>query len=169
MSYSIMGALREGSVAAPVVWRGLGALVLGVMLAHWTWILFAPRPTVVAAVAERGAAEEAAHLFGQAVSANAAASGMALPNVKLVGVFAGGAGQAGFAILKLDDKRQLGVAVGEEVASGIRLVEVHPDFVLLDRAGVRQQVDMEQKAKNISAASSVPMLNGRNGIRPGMK
>ncbi|MDO8413981.1 MAG: type II secretion system protein N [Gallionellaceae bacterium] len=165
MSYSnVIGTLRAGWVPVPVFWRGLGAVVLGIVLAQWTWILFAPHPTIVAATPHRGIAEETAHIFGQVISGASVATTMALPNVQLVGVFAGSVGQPGFAILKLDDKRQIGVAVGEEVAPGTTLREVHPDFVLLERAGVQQQVNMDQKASNISVASAVPVVNRKNGM-----
>lgn len=128
-----------------LLWPGLGALVLGVLLAKWSWALLAPQATVIAVVPEHVATVEAGRLFGAAASGASPADGVALPNVRLTGVFAARIGQPGFAVLKLDDK-QVGVAVGESVAPGTRLLEVHSDHVLLERTGVQQRVNLEEKA-----------------------
>ena len=154
-------AISEAAMAVlarlPLSWRGLGALVLGVLLAQWSWVLFAPHATAIAAVAERGAAAEAGQLFGVAAAFGVkSAEGVALPNVRLVGVFAAGPGKPGFAVLKLDDKRQVGVVMGEDVAPGTKLLEIHPDYVLLERAGVRQRVNLEGKAAGAAGAGVPP-------------
>jgi len=143
------------------LWRVLGALVLGVLLARWSWLLFAPHATAVAVVPEQGATPEAGRLFGVAVtvapaSGVAASEGTALPNVHLVGVFAARIGQPGFAVLKLDEKKQVGVVVGEEVVPGTRLLEAHPDYVLLEHAGVHQRVELEVKPAAASGVGVVP-------------
>lgn len=129
----------------PFSWRGLSALILGVLLAKWFWILFAPHSAFTASMPDRAAGLEAGRLFGVTQSTDVATQGVALPNVQLLGVFAASAGKPGFAILKLDDKRQVGLAEGEDVAPGTRLVEVKTDYVLLERAGVRQKVILENK------------------------
>lgn len=130
----------------PALWYGVGALVLGVLLAKWSWVLFAPHATAIAVAPERGIAVESGRLFGVAVSGVSSAEGVALPNVRLVGVFAAKTGRPGFAVLKLDGKQQVGVAVGESVAPGTKLLEVHPDYVLLERGRVQQRVNLEGKA-----------------------
>ena len=129
----------------PFSWQGVSALVLGVLLAKWFWILLAPHATFTSAAPERSAGQEAGNLFGVVVSAESASQGVALPNVKLLGVFTASRNRAGFAILKLDDNRQLGVAEGEEVAAGTKLVSVHADHVVLERTGVQQTVTLEDK------------------------
>jgi general secretion pathway protein C len=129
----------------PFSWRALSALILGVLLAKWIWILFAPQAIFTSAVPERAAGIETGQLFGVPVSTEAVSQGVALPNVQLLGVFTASGDKPGFAVLKLDDTRQLGVAEGEEVASGTRLAAVHADHVILERAGVQQRVNMENK------------------------
>lgn len=129
----------------PLSWRGLSALILGVLLAKWIWILFAPQATFTSAVPERAAGIETGQLFGVPVATDTVSQGVALPNVQLLGVFTASRGKPGFAVLKLDDARQLGVAEGEEVAAGTRLVAVHADHVMLERAGVQQRVNLENK------------------------
>lgn len=142
------GGAEGGGGRLRLFWYGLGALVLGVLLAKWAWVLFAPRPAAVAVAPEHAAATEAGKLFGVPVApASSVVAAAAWPNVRLVGVFAGKAGRSGFAVLKLDDKRQAGVAVGGSVLPGIRLAEVHPGYVLLERGGVQQRVSLEEKRK----------------------
>lgn len=140
-----MVTLTRLSFYWPFSWRGVSALVLGVLLAKWFWILFAPHAIFTAAMPERAAGLEAGRLFGVTLTNDAATQGVALPNVLLLGVFAASAGKAGFAVLKLDDKRQVGVAEGEEVAAGTKLLAVHADYVLLEHAGVQQKVNLENK------------------------
>lgn len=157
-----MGAGSAGNrrtLASPrFLWRGLGALVLGVMLARLSWLLFAPHATAVAVVPERGAAVEAERLFGAAVSVVATPEGTALPNVRLVGVFAAGSGKHGFAVLKLDNNQQVGVVVGESVVSGTKLLEALPDHVLLGRAGVQQRVNLEGEVAGASGVGVAPAV-----------
>jgi general secretion pathway protein C len=129
----------------PLVWRLLGALLLGVLLARWSWILFAPHSSASAAVAERGVATEAVHLFGVTVNAPAPTETVVLPNVQLAGVFAANAGKSSFAVLMVDGK-QVGVALGENAAPGLKLSEVHADYVLLERAGTKSRVNLDVKA-----------------------
>lgn len=154
INWGSIGTIAEAAFASlarlfnflPFSWRGVSALILGVLLAKWFWILFAPQTSFTATQPQRAAGMEAGQLFGVTTSNEAtAAHGVALPNVQLLGVFAASAGKRGFAVLKLDDKSQTGVAEGEEVATGTRLVAVHADHVILERAGVRQRVNLENK------------------------
>ena len=149
INWGIFGGFGEATIVIlsrlPFTWKSTSALVLGVLLAKWFWILFAPHAIFTAAVPERAAGVEADQLFGRVQSNESATQGVALPNVKLLGIFSANAGKTGFAILKLDDKLQVGVAEGEEVTPGTKLVTVFTDHVLLERAGVQQQVSLENK------------------------
>ncbi len=129
---------RIGGVAQRFFsWQGLGAALLGVMLAKWSWVLLAPAgPAMPAAALE--ATGDAGRLFGTASVADAAAQAP-IGNIKLIGVFAHPT--KGFAVLQSDDK-QIGVALGEEVKPGVRLVETRSDHVVLEQGGVRQRVDI---------------------------
>lgn len=142
---AILTGLSRMSIYWPLSWRSLSAIILGVILARWTWILFAPHATYTSAIPERAAGQEAGKLFGIRTATETASVGVALPNVQLLGVFAASSGKPGFAVLKLDNNRQAGVAEGEEVAPGTKLIEVNADYVLLERAGVQQRVNMENK------------------------
>lgn len=125
-------------------WYALGAIILGGLLAKWTWILFAPHALSVFPAKQEVAVTASDTLFGVAALPDATTANTvpALPNVSLVGVFSG---KQGFAVLKLDDKKQQGVALGEEVSAGTKLVEVAADHVLLERNGVRHRVNLDNK------------------------
>ena len=148
----------------PFSWSSVSALILGVLLAKWFWILFAPHATFTSVMPEQTASPEAGRLFGTVATAEVSTQGVALPNVQLLGVFTASANRPGFAILKLDDKRQKGVGEGEEVAAGTKLVAVYADYVLLERAGVQQRVNLENKYadstnKGIQPASGAAAAN----------
>lgn len=153
---AVMTSLSRLSFFWPLSWRGLSALILGVLLANWFWILFAPHATFTSAMPERAAGLEAGRLFGVVQSGDTSTQGVALPNVQLLGVFAASAGKPGFAVLKLDDKRQVGVAAGAEVAPGTRLIAVHADYVLLENAGVQQKVSLENKYAGATNKAVLP-------------
>ncbi|HQQ64235.1 MAG TPA: type II secretion system protein N [Pseudomonadales bacterium] len=127
---------------------------MAMVLAHWTWIWFAPRAGDVAPPASEGhvATDSAYLLFGQPPVASApAATGMA---IRLLGIVAATAGQDGYAVVQLDTKKILAVRKGQELAPGIRLLEVGADHLLLERGGVRETLslpvsDVNRKGINI--------------------
>lgn len=132
----------------PSFWRGLGAIVLGAMLAKWVWILFAPPVVAVAGIVDRGAPGEADLLFGIAPSEGDARASGVLPNVRLAGVYAG---VPGFAILELDGNKQVGVTQGAEIVHGVRLAEIAADHVVLEGGGARQRVDLMVARQSVPA------------------
>ncbi len=136
-------------VSIQVFWRVLGALLLGGLLARWTWLLLAPNTAVVMPLAPPASGVQAERLFGVAVSAVTPQA--ALPDVKLVGVFAG---HPGFAVLELDGKRQMGLAAGGDVVAGVKLIEVAFDHVILERDGVRHRILLEEKSATVTGAAS---------------
>lgn len=113
--------------------------LLGVVLAYWTWVWFAPaaEPRARPAAAKSGGMGPASAMFGVAPrkQETAAPTGIA---IRLIGVVAASAGRSGYAVMQLDAKRILAVPEGAEVDLGVRLAEVHPDHVILDRGGARE-------------------------------
>lgn len=133
-------------------------LLLGAVLAYWTWGWFAPRPVARApAAAESGGRVAAANqLFGtlQREQGVAAPTGIA---IKLLGVMAGSAGRSGYAVVQLDAKNSLAVREGKDVAPGIKLAEVYPDHVILERNGTRETLAWPRKGT--PAESPAPRIN----------
>lgn len=150
---SLSGGAAGVVARLPLFWYGMGALALGVLLAKWSWILFAPHATATIPVPEHKAAAEAGKLFGMAVADVSPVQGVALQNVALVGVFATNGKRPGFAVLQMDGK-QVGVVEGGVVMAGTKLQEIHPDYVLLERGGIQQRVNLEGKAATTAALPS---------------
>ncbi len=141
----------------------LSLLLLGFVLAYWTWVWLAPRAEARLDVAAEGVVQLAAanSLFGtvQRDRNSAAPTGIA---IKLQGVMAAPAGnpvgQRGYAVVLLDGKQNLAVHEGEDIAPGIRLAEVYPDHVILERNGARESLAWPEKK-----TPAVPATPGANG------
>ncbi|MDD4928341.1 MAG: type II secretion system protein N [Gallionella sp.] len=135
------GSAVGASARGIFMWRVVAVLVTGALLAHWTWVLLAPVSVHVLSAAQHESDIPAEHLFGVAAPSESRHEA-ALPNVRLVGVFAG---TPGFAIFELDGKRQVGLVTGRELVAGAKLVEVAKDHVVIERRGVREQIQIEKK------------------------
>lgn len=145
--WSFSEALIGNLPRIPFNIRGLSAMILGLLLAKWFWIFFSPLSTFTAVAPDRSNSIEAGKIFGITQTAEAVSPGTTLSNVQLLGVFTGSAGRAGFAIMKVDSK-QMGVAEGEEFSGGTKLTAVYADYVMLERGGVKQRVELENKYAN---------------------
>ena len=114
--------------------------LLGAVLAYWTWVWIAPRaaPRAEPIAAQAGISlASAATIFGsaprrqeQVVTSPIAA--------RLLGVVAAAKGRRGYAVLQLESKEIVAVHEGNEIAAGVRLVEVRPNQVVLEREGARE-------------------------------
>lgn len=113
--------------------------ILGLVLAYWIWVGFAPRPLPVTQEPAKGGTNiaVASDLFGIAQREQHIA---ALPGIaiKLLGVVAASTGRHGYAVLQLDSKEILAVLEGKDIAQGVRLTEVHPNHIILERNGLRE-------------------------------
>jgi general secretion pathway protein C len=111
------------------------AALLGVVLAYWSWAWLAPAAEARApAAADTAPQSSSAHgLFGNAKQAAGAAS-----SVRLTGVAAASGDRRGYAVLRLDGKKNVAVLQGDEVEPGLRLAEVHADHIVLERNGARE-------------------------------
>jgi general secretion pathway protein C len=117
-------------------------VALGALLAHWTWVFVAP-PRVAATTSTDPSVDLAlaARLFGgHAVVASPTASSSGL---RLKGVVAPTPGVAASAIFSTGTGKDLAVFVGSDVQPGVKLAEVHPEYVIVSRAGVNERIDLE--------------------------
>jgi general secretion pathway protein C len=138
----------------------LAAVALfGLVLAYWTWTWFAPRaePRAEVAAVGTGSLASASLVFGRVdVGRNkntAAPTGIA---IKLLGVVAASGGRRGYAVVQLEAKQILAVLEGEDVTPGLRLAEVRPDHVILERGGVRETLTWPQQ-KRVPTATGLPV------------
>ncbi len=135
-------------------------LVLAWLLAHWTWVFLAPAPGAGPAPAARGVDLAAvARLFGGAAPEGGATPAADASGLRLKGVIAPTPASIGSAIFNAGGK-DLAVPLGGEVRPGVKLVSVEPDHAIVERAGVRLRVDLEQKA----AAAGAPRAGGPRSI-----
>lgn len=121
--------------------------LLGLVLAYWTWALAAPRAGSRMPAAEQtgGQIQAAYGLFGNAQQGrDKTLTGGA---VKLLGVVADPGTRSGYAVLRLDAKRTVAVREGREIESGMRLVEVRADHVVLERNGQRETLAWPEQGK----------------------
>jgi hypothetical protein len=102
---------------------------------------------------------EAGHLFGVASLAVPTSETAPSSNLRLLGVFAPPPGRPGFAILQLENKHQVGIATGENVIPGTKLLEIHPSYVLVEHAGVQQRVKLVEKATSASGVAATPEVS----------
>ncbi len=118
-------------------------LALAFQLAWWTWVFVSP-PRVAVLPAERSEVDLAAiaRLFGAAPPAGSSAA-TSTSHLRLKGVVAPTPGVAASAIFSTGSGRDVSVFVGREVQPGVKLAEVHPDHVLLSRAGLMERIDLE--------------------------
>jgi len=125
----------------------LAALALfGLVLAYWTWAWFAPRaePRAEPAAGEAGNLAFTGRVFGRVERNKNSATPTGIA-IKLLGVAAASGGRRGYAVVQLDAKQILAVHEGGDVAPGVRLAEVLPDHVILERGGMRETLAWPEK------------------------
>jgi general secretion pathway protein C len=139
---------RSGSTQTVVVsLANLSTVVLlGWVLAYWTWQWLAPRPVARApAVVEAIDTPAAQGLFG-AAQAGPVTTRSTAGAFRLLGIAAASAGRDGHAVVRLENGKTLAVREGEDLFPGARLLEVHVDQVVLERNGVRETLAWPKKA-----------------------
>ena len=142
-------------------------MALGWQLAWWTWHFIAPTlknasfaPPVVAPPDVMVGRQ----LFGDSTAVTAVADPRT--DIRLKGVFAAEGKTLSAAVLNLGGRDQA-VKVGQELTTGVTLVAVNADFVVISRAGVRERIDLERfdnrNAKQ-AAANAVPAVQFRLNV-----
>jgi len=146
-------------------------VALGAQLAHWTWVLFAPRqdsvalPSSPADVAAAGRIIAAAHLFGHSTQPVSLPDGNGADlNVRLKGVFAARGRIPSFAIINTGGKADLAVRAGDEVQPGLTLQAVHSQYIVVSREGALQRINLEQKGLSQSPGQIGATRLGINAV-----
>ena len=132
-------------------------LLLCASIAYWGLQFFKPPLRPVAAPPRLAKSDinpqAAATLFGGRAGKAAVAS-----NYQLKGVVMSGRAEESVAILSTEGKPAQAIRVDGEVAPGVKIKEVHRDYVLLSDAGAVKRVELPENAKSEvspAAASSV--------------
>ncbi len=64
-----------------------------------------------------------------------------------MGIVAASGGRLGHAVLRLDAKKTVAVLQDEEVEPGLRLAEVHADYIVLERNGARETLAWPERSR----------------------
>jgi general secretion pathway protein C len=94
-------------------------------------------------------------LFGGEAGAAASTSG-----IRLKGVYATDGKSLSMAVINQGGRDQA-VQIGQKIADGIKLAEVHADHILIDRAGKSEKIELD-KLKSTAVTTSA----GNNSVRP---
>lgn len=141
--------MRVGSIdrSAPLqttfvsLLNALALACLAAVLAYWTWrgMVPAPGPSTGPTPTAAAGGGRAGNLFGT-VAANPIDAVTTAVGIRLLGVVAAADGYAGYAVLQMDGRPIVAARAGSELAPGLRLAEVHPRKVVLERLGVRESL-----------------------------
>jgi general secretion pathway protein C len=131
----------------------LAVVLLSASLAYWGLQLFKPQQRAIAAPPVQPALalniDAAKGLFGGQIAV------AAVSNYQLKGVVAA-RGDDSAAILSVDNKPAVALAIGKEVLPGVLVKEVHPRYVLLSEGGVIKRVDLPSDAGVSSGPAGLP-------------
>jgi len=144
-------------------------LVLGWQVAWWTWHFIAPslKTTSLADTGNRAAPLALGRqLFGDAGPAVTISASSPQNGIRLKGVFAVDGKTLSGAVLNTGARDQY-VRQGQELSPGVTLAEVRADYVVLNRAGVRERIDMdrfENRGAKPAAAGTSPATQFRLNV-----
>ena len=132
--------------------------VLGLVLAYWSWLWFIapvpePRSRLVPEWDRNLVA--ARDLFGTIQPEQNVVVPTAGIGIKLLGVVAASGGRGGYAVMLLDAGQIVAVLEGEDIAPGVRLAEVQPNHVVLDRNGLNETLALPVTDLSTTAPISV--------------
>ncbi|MCC2681495.1 MAG: putative ral secretion pathway related transrane protein [Nitrosospira multiformis] len=124
--------------------------LLGGVLLYWTRLWFIPHPQPnleLGTRADMEAVEDVStvsDLFGIAQREQPSIAVPAGPELRLFGIVAASRGR-GYAILQVDGKEMLAVLEGENIAPGLQLAEVHAEYIVLERDGMRETLALQRQ------------------------
>ena len=132
---------------------------LAISLAYWTWVAITPA-TVAAPMLPAGQVSDRPEqlagrdLFGIATAGVAPGPRSAGAGLKVLGIFSGRQPGAGRVILARQGGRPTTISVGEPIADGVTLHEVHPDHVIVLRNGVPERIDLERRVSQVATPAA---------------
>jgi general secretion pathway protein C len=146
-----MAALPSSESNATGTWiLAALVLVLATQLAWWTWRFVAPDGRTAASSDRAGGVDLDA--IARMLGATRAASGVSTTSLHLKGVIAPTPGTVAAAIFGGANGRDIAVLPGNEIQPGVKLAEVHPDHVIVTRAGVRERIDLDVHQSKVATA-----------------
>jgi hypothetical protein len=136
-------ALREAARHAPrAVSIALELALIGalaVAAAYCTWVWFAPHAKAAPAPSAEQRSEGVPSAAARRLFAEAAPQAASTAAVRLIGVVA-----PGRALFIAENGRPRTAAVGESIGE-LKLLEVHPDYVIVSRGGSRERISLVRR------------------------
>lgn len=119
--------------------------LLCVVLAYWSWEWLGPRakPGALPMLQPVAGIAHAQTLFAGPRDGESLTT--AERGIRLLGVVAANGREPGYAVVEVEPRRGLAVREGEDIFPGVRLAEVHPDHVVIDRRGARETLSWPKK------------------------
>lgn len=154
----LSGRSKLAPTAVASASKALALSLLGFVLAYWTWAWCGPSPLSRSMeISEPPARLTAAgNLFG-GMAGDAPADAPTGLAVRLLGVVAGQPAGSGYALLQLGAGETRVVRAGGNLAPGIRVEEVLPQRVILQRHGSRETLAWPNPAQAPATASGTPV------------
>jgi general secretion pathway protein C len=148
----------NNAVAGRALWllADLALVVaLAVIFAYWTVERVSPRAVAAPAFASQGKAADAGlivarHLFGTSPE-EPIGEASSTARLRLLGVVA-----PNRAVLAGVDGRARSFAVGEALAPGLVLKEVHPDHVIVTSNGGAERLKLDRRVARVEQSPSAP-------------
>src|SRR5450830_1725587 len=131
----------------------------GMLLARWTWLLFAPvTPELPLALEQPTSSQLATIVTGHWFAPTSGQMVVAAPatvNFKLMGIYASSGDKLGFAVFKLADGKQRAVLLHQEITAGIQLHAIKPDGVEVGSEGNVQTLSLENHKSNVTTPAPI--------------
>lgn len=147
--------------------------LLAASLAQWTWLLFAPKTPQV--VAQPVTVNETtpmvnvqailgANLFGVApVTGTGNIENIPLSSLNLVLTGLVAAGNASYALIRVEGQPEAPFAIGQVITAGAVLQAVYPDRAIISRGGVAESLLLEGAAQPLSGSIGTPAMPRAGG------
>lgn len=127
----------------PLVISFFSFILLCMSLSFWGLRIFKPQARNVAAPALQASFEPGGGQWGTLFGNNQIAQ-MAASNYQLKGVVVARRTQDSAAIVSANGKPTQSVGVGQELAAGVTLKEVHDQYILISEGGAIRRIDLPQ-------------------------
>ncbi len=145
-------------------------IALGWQLAWWTWHFITPslrNSTFTQSITAVPDVALGRQLFGDSGTVSSSVSASSQGSIRLKGVFAVDGRTLSAAVLNVGGRDQA-IRRGEELFAGTTLAEVHADYVVISRSGVRERIDLDRfesrGAKQMNAANAAPVTQFRLNV-----
>ncbi len=120
-------------------------VAIGLQLAWWSWHFIGPAQSTAANPGIGAPSRDIAlarQLFGGDGSSPVSTTNSVPSDIHLKGVFAVDGKTLSAAVVNLGGKDQA-VKLNQDLPNGAKLIEVHPDYIVVSRSGISERIDLD--------------------------